>query len=141
MIRNKVFTGIIMAVTGCLIFYLLTYSTGKIGEDAARAFNGHSLQYFPSVFLEGVAVAFCYIRLRWVTNKWIAILAPALLFAGAHLHYSIDAHKSLAYTLSFFLFNMAVVSGILFMLQRIRDIIWIGILHYFMDVAIHAFNQ
>lgn len=140
-IENKLLAGILMAILGCLIFYGLTKTTNRISQDLETAFSRHSLQFFPPVFLEGAGVAFVFVRLRWITSKWVAILIPAFLFAIAHLHYSIEAGKSFVYTISFFLFNVGIVSGLLFMLQRVRDILWIGILHYFMDVAINAFNQ
>jgi len=41
---------------------------------------------------------------------------------------------------AFFLLNTLLPTAVLYVVQRSADCIWIGIVHYLMDVAIDAFD-
>jgi membrane protease YdiL (CAAX protease family) len=90
------------------------------------------------VFLEGVAVVFLFVRLRWVTGTAVAILIPSVLFAAAHVPGSLAEGRSAAHIAVFFVFNTALPAAIFSVVARSRDVIWLGLVHYLMDIAIQA---
>lgn len=94
----------------------------------------------PAVFLEGVAVAFVYDRLRWVIGGPLAIWIPCLLFAAAHVPRSLDAGRPLDEVLVWFAFNTLLPAMIFSVVARSRDIIWIALPHYVLDAASGAFH-
>lgn len=90
--------------------------------------------------MEGVVVAFLFVRIRWTLGLWPAILIPAVLFAVGHVPRQIAAEQSAGTMIAFFVFNTCLPAAILYVVARSRDIIWIGIVHYVMDIAIKAFE-
>ena len=96
-------------------------------------------KYFLPVFLEGVALAFVFVRLRWAMGLGPALVIPALLFALAHVPNSLAEGRSAGYIATFLILNSGLVVLILYVVQRSRDVLWLGMVHYMMDVAIEAF--
>ena len=92
------------------------------------------------MFLEGVAIAFVYERLRWAMGGWASIWVPCLLFAAAHVPRSIESGRPPEEILIWFGFNTLLPAMILLVLRRSRDVIWIFFPHYLLDVAIGAFG-
>jgi hypothetical protein len=99
-----------------------------------------SLGNFVPVFLEGVAVAFGFVRLRWAFGLPVALIVPGLFFALAHVPREINEGRSILVIAAFFVFNSALLPAILYTVDRSRDVVWIGIVHYLMDVATRAFE-
>jgi hypothetical protein len=93
---------------------------------------------FLPVFLEGVALAFLLVRLRWVGGGALATLLPAALFALAHIPSQLAAGMSPGEMAAFFGLNTLLVAALLQVTQRSQDIIWLGVVHYLMDIAIGA---
>jgi hypothetical protein len=137
----KLGLGVAGALLAVLIFHLLRGEAALISVTLGQAFTLDSLSNFLAVFLEGVGLAFLYVRLRWVMGYWPAALIPALLFAAAHVPGSLAEGDALMHIAAFFLFNTAFVVAILAFIARLQDVIWLSVVHYFMDVAIHAFNS
>lgn len=93
---------------------------------------------FLPVFLEGVAVAFGFVRFRWLVGMVPALVVPAAVFAAAHIPGQLADERTLATIVAFFLFNTSLAAAILWTVQRSRDVIWLGMVHYLMDIAIRA---
>jgi hypothetical protein len=93
---------------------------------------------FLPVFLEGVALAFAFVRLRWRVGVAAAIAIPSVLFAAAHVPGQIEAGRDLAHIVVFFAFNTVLPAAILWTVAQSRDVVWIGLVHYLMDIAIRA---
>ena len=92
------------------------------------------------VFLEGVVIAFLFVRVRWALGFWPAILIPGILFAIGHVPRQLATGQSIGTMIAFFVFNTCLLGAILYTFARSRDVIWIGIVHYVMDIAIKAFE-
>lgn len=138
-VGRKVGLGLALGVASVVVFVGLRGEWNRLPGIFAAAVSLGSLRNFLPVFLEAVALAFVFVRLRWVVGLWPAILIPSILFALAHVPGSLEAGRSMSYILAFFFFNGALTCAIVYTIQRSRDVIWIGMVHYLMDVAIGAF--
>jgi hypothetical protein len=83
-------------------------------------------------------MAFAFVRLRWVIGTAAAIAIPSLLFAAAHVPGQVEAGRDVVHIAVFFAFNTALPAAILWTVQRSRDVVWIGLVHYLMDIAIRV---
>ncbi len=135
----KIGLGIAIGVASVLLFVTLRGEWGRLPEIAARVFALDAIENFFPVFMEAVAMAYVFVRLRWVVGLWPAIAIPAVFFAVAHIPGSLEEGKSFGYIAAFFVFNGTLTTAILYTVQRSRDVIWIGVVHYLMDIAIEAF--
>ena len=133
--------GLVAAILAVVTFSRLSDATDRLTTIAADALALRSLAHAPAVFLEGVALAFVYERLRWVMGGRWALFAPCLLFAAAHLPRSLAAGRPIEEVLFWFSANTLLPMMILGVVAKSRDVIWIAIPHYAMDVAIGAFHS
>lgn len=138
-LHKKLAFGIGLGTGSVLLFLLLRGELERAPEIFGGVLNPDQFVNFFPVFLEGVALAFAFVRIRWAFGLWPALLIPALLFALAHVPNSLAADRSLLYIITFFIVNTSLVVGILYVVQRAQDIIWLGLVHYLMDIAIEAF--
>ncbi len=125
-------------VVSVALFHALRGEFGLIHRSLIRAAEPDCLSDALPVFLEGAALAFGFVRLRWVLGLWGAIGVPCLLFALAHVPGQIDEGRGAAEIGAFFVFNTLLPAAVLYVVQRSQDVIWLGIVHYLMDVAIEA---
>lgn len=129
-------------VLGCvaITFYLaLRGELSRWPAIAAKACTWRSLAHAAPVYLEGVGIAYLYVRLQWVFGSWVAALIPALLFAIAHVPRAIHGGESAGSIAVFFAFNTVFVTTLLLVLARYRDVVALGVAHWLMDLAIDAF--
>jgi len=138
-IGRKIGLGIVIGVASVLLFVTMRGEWGRLPGIAARVFALDAIENFFPVFMEAVAMAYVFVRLRWVVGLWPAIAIPAVFFAVAHIPGSLEEGRSFAYIAAFFVFNGTLTTAILYTVQRSRDVIWIGVVHYLMDIAIEAF--
>ena len=138
-LARKIMVGLVLAAASVVLFLTLRWELDRLPAIAYRAFTIDALENFFPVFLEGVALAFAFVRLRWAIGLVPALVLPSLLFAMAHIPGSLASDRPWDYILAFFLFNGTLTAAILYVVHRSRDIVWLGIVHYFMDVAINAF--
>ena len=137
---RKLVTGLLLAVLAVTVYLGLRGELGLMATTAARCVEGRSLAHFLPVFLEGVAVAFLWTRLRAAVGPVPSLLIPCLLFAAAHVPRAIEERQSVATIAAFFVFNTMLPLAILATVARSRDVVWVGVVHWFMDVAIRAFE-
>jgi hypothetical protein len=136
----KVLLGIALGALGVAVYFVARGEPGRVGSTLVQCLGTRELAHFVPVFLEGVGVAFLYVRLRWVTGPIVALLAPCLLFAAAHVPRQLDAGSSAGEIAAFFCLDTLLPLGIFATVVRSRDVIWIGMAHYMLDVAIGAFD-
>ncbi len=136
---TKLLFGLIASLVGIFLFIGLRGEWGRLPEIMNHAIQLKTLSNFPAIFFENVAVAFLFVRLKWVVGiKW-AIIIPAILFALAHVPGSIAEGDPWSHILTFFFLTGSLTTVILYTAYRSRDIIWLGVVHYLMDVVIKAF--
>lgn len=136
----KIGTGILAALVGVFVFYGARAELERLPEVVTGLMKSRSWVHAPAVFLEAVAVAFIFVRLRWVSNSVIAIAVPCTLFALAHVPSGFASDRPLWEIGAFFVFNSALAALIFSVVMRSRDVIWIAIPHFVLDIAIRAFD-
>lgn len=137
---TKITAGVVLGVLAVSLYHVLRGELLSIDNTLRAALSPEALSNFVPVFLEGVAIAFLFVRLRWAFGHIPSLVVPALLFAASHVPGSIADGESWAKIVAFFLFNSALTVALLYVIQRSQDVIWFGIIHYLMDVAIKAFE-
>lgn len=136
----KLAAGVVFGLCGLAVYLVLRGEPGRLPGVLAEAVRGASLRNFLPVFLEGVALAFIYVRLKWAFGQWPALLGPGVLFAAAHIPRQIDSGLAAPEMIAYFAVTAGIAFAVLYTLDRSRDVIWIGVVHYLMDVAIDAFS-
>ncbi len=130
--------GALMTLVGVELYML--FNGGHVSEILAVGFQLENIRNFLPVFLEGVALAFLFVRLKWVVGlKW-ALGIPATLFALAHIPRAVAGESTIELILMDSVLTALVTVVVFSTTAKSRDIIWLGILHYFMDIAIGAFH-
>jgi hypothetical protein len=135
---EKILLGLALGIVSVSIYLGLRGEISDLPRVLAASLAPDKLVDFLPVFLEGVSVAFGFVRFRWLVGLAPALLVPAAVFAAAHIPGQIADERTLATIAAFFLFNTALAAAILWVVQRSRDVIWLGLVHYLMDVAIRA---
>ena len=135
----KLAAGLLCGLLGLAIYLGLRSELDQAGAVLTHALDPAALVNFPAVLLEGVALAFLFVRLRWAVGFWPAALLPAVLFALAHFPGAIADGADWQRLLAFGLFNTGIVVAILALLENVQDVIWLALLHHLMDAAIQAY--
>lgn len=136
----KILVGVGLGLVAVMIYWALRGELDRLPQLAAESFKRRNLTNFLPVFLEGVVMAFAFVRIRWAIGLWPALVAPAVLFALAHVPRQIDSGLALPEMAAYFAVTSFVAFAVLFTLHRSQDVIWLSIVHYLMDIAIGAFS-
>ena len=136
----KLAAGVVLAVLAVLVFLVLRGDPGSLPGVLVESVRGENLRNLLPVFLEGVAITMFYVRLRWAFGQWPALLGPGMLFAAAHIPRQLESGLGPPEMIAYFAVTAGIAFAVLYTLERSRDVIWIGIVHYVMDVAIGAFS-
>lgn len=135
---KKLAWGIGGGALSLVIYLALRGELDSLGGILSKSIKPQQLVHFVPVFLEGVAVAFVFVRLRWALGLWSALAVPALLFAVAHIPGQLAEQRGFGEIAAFFALNSVLPAAVLYVAQRGQDVIWLGVIHYFVDVAIQA---
>jgi hypothetical protein len=135
---EKVLLGLGLGVASVTIYLALRGEISDLTRVFAASVAPDKLVDFLPVFLEGVGVAFGFVRFRWLVGLAPALIVPAAVFAAAHIPGQLADERTMATIVAFFLFNTSLAATILWVVQRSRDVIWLGMVHYLMDIAIRA---
>jgi hypothetical protein len=135
---EKILLGLALGVVAVAVYCGLRGELGEVPRYLQSAVAGDKVVDFVPVFLEGVALAFAFVRLQWAIGRKAAILIPCLLFAAAHVPGQVESGRDFPHMAVFFAFNTALPAAILSTVARSRDVVWIGLAHYLMDIAIRA---
>ncbi len=137
----KLAAGAFLGVLAIATFHLLRGEPRSITATLAEAGRWQNLKNFLPVFLEGLAVVYAFVRLRWAFGEWPALLVPAALFAAAHIPRQVQNGLAPELMAVYFAVTAVITVAVLMTLARSRDVVWLGIVHYLMDIAIGAFHE
>ena len=135
----KILFGCLTAIISSLLFLGLRGEFDRIPSMINHTFELESISNFPAVFFEGVAIAFLFIRIKWASNLKLALIIPSLLFAVAHLPEMIADEHTIMHITIISLVTISISIFVLYTIDKSKDIIWLGVFHYILDVAIAAF--
>lgn len=137
----KIAFGLGVSLIAMLLYYLISGSEKAFYQVLIDSVRLSRLRNFPAVFLEGVAVAFLFVRLSWTIGlKW-AIAIPSVLFGLSHLATWSQSGDWLTLVLPYFLVTTSTTMLVLYTTNKSKDIIWLGIIHYLMNQAIATFGS
>jgi membrane protease YdiL (CAAX protease family) len=137
----KIGFGPIASLVAMYLFYLIEGSEKAFIQVFIESMRLNRLRNFPAVFLDGVAIAFLFVRLRWLMGlKW-AIVIPSVLFGLAHLATWSEGGDWLTLVLPYFLITIGITMLVLYTTNKSKDIIWLGIVHFLMNQAIVTFGS
>lgn len=135
----RVLLGVGLSVAAVSAYLATRGALNRWTEILSTAATARAWTHLPPIYLEGVGLAFLFVRLQWALGNRIATLAPALLFAAAHVPRSLHDGESVASIVGFFVFNTLFVAVLLRLLARYRDVVALGVVHWWMDLATKAF--
>jgi hypothetical protein len=136
----KLITGLLLGIAAVAIYLGASGRLGDLPAVLLESVRPQSLERFLPVFLEGVALAFVFVRVRWTFGTAAALLIPSVLFAISHIPRQLESHLPIEHIALYFALNTLLPVAILYVVSLSADVIWLGIVHYLMDVAIHAFD-
>lgn len=139
-VGRKVAAGVVLGVVATAVFLTLRGELSQFGTVLVGIVDEDSATNFLPVMLEGVALAFLFVRIRWVFGSVVALLAPSVLFAVSHIPRQLANGLGPSEIIAFFVLNTLLPATILAVVVKSRDVIWLGIVHYIMDIAIRAFD-
>jgi len=139
-VGRKVAAGVILGVVATAVFLVLRGELSRFGKVLVGVVDMDNATNFLPVMLEGVALAFLFVRIRWVFGPVVALLVPSVLFSVAHIPRQLANGLGPTEIIAFFVLNTLLPATILAVVVRSRDVIWLGIVHYIMDIAIRAFD-
>ena len=135
---GKLLVGVLLGFCAAAVFLLLRGEAAEIPRLLVYATHPKWLVRFPPIFLEVVGVSFLYIRLRWALGPWPALVIPSVVFAIYHIPRGIEAGGSPLALMAFVLFNTLLLPVVLHVIHRSKDVIWLGLVHFFLWVAVYA---
>ena len=135
----KLAAGLVFGLVAVAVFLVLRGQLAAFPGVAAASVQRENLRNFLPVFLEGVVLAFAFVRLQWAFGQWPALFAPGVVFAAAHIPRQLESGMGVPEMAAYFAVTAGIAFVVLYTARRSRDVIWLGIVHYLMDVAIGAF--
>lgn len=136
----KLITGLVLGIGAVAIYLGVSGRLGDLPRVLLESVMPRSLEHALPVFLEGVALAFLFVRVRWTFGPAAALLVPSVLFAISHIPRQLGANLPVEHIALYFALNTLLPMAILYVVSLSADVIWVGIIHYLMDVAIRAFD-
>ena len=135
----KLAAGLGFGLVAVGVFLVMRGEPARFPGVVAASVHRENLTNFLPVFLEGVVLAFAFVRLQWAFGQWPALVAPGIVFAAAHIPRQLESGLGVPEMAAYFAVTAGIAFVVLYTVQRSRDVIWLGIVHYLMDVAIGAF--
>ncbi len=139
-IARRLLVGGALGVLATAVYLGLRGEISQLDDVIAGIIQAENLTNLLPVFLEGVALAFVFVRSRWVVGAWPSLMIAGMLFAAAHVPRQLNEGRGPGEMVAFFVLNTLLPAAILATVVRSRDVIWLGVVHYIMDIAIRAFD-
>lgn len=132
---------IVALVLGLIATVMYLWMAGRLSDlpsTLLSAVSPRSLERGLQVFVECVAVAFLFVRVRWSFGLAAALLVPSMLYAVVQLPRQFEAHLPFPEIAVYFALNTLVPAAILYVVQLSADIIWFAFVRLLVMVAAGA---
>ena len=129
--------GLVLAVSALIVFCLIRRTAPPLLQVISGVYQPKNFGYAAQVFLEDFAIAVLFVRLRAALGrKWflVAIVTVALLFSSAHYPAKLAGGQAFLPATLEVLLDAALVSAVIYFLQRSRDFLWFWCIHFTMDM-------
>ncbi len=130
-------TGMVLALCAVSGFVLIRDPLQSLPEVLQNVYDPKNLGYSVQVFLQDVAIAVLFVRFRSaVGKKWFLIATVSIAFLFSVSHYPLKLNQGLSFLLATrdVIIDGILVSGIIYVLQRSKDILWFWWIHFAMDM-------
>lgn len=117
------------------IFMFTLFRSGSEGwvTVVQRVYHYQNLSFLVQVFLEDVAIAVLFVRIRSALGLRGAIIIVAALFALGHIPAMVSTGASFN-ELSSLILDTLLGVGVIFIVQKSADILWFWMIHFAMDM-------
>ena len=129
----RLLVGMLLAALAILVFTTVRAGSANWFEVVPKVYQPGNLPLAVQVWLEDVAIAILYVRLRAAMGTPLSVVLVAVLFAGGHIPALISDGVALA-DLSSVILDAGLVVAVIAVLQRSGDIWWIWCVHFAMDM-------
>ena len=129
----RIAVGLVLALLAIFLFTLFRSDSNGWLTVLEQVYHYQNLSFLVQVFLEDVAIAVLFIRVRSAIGLRGAIILVAALFALGHIPAMISAGVSFSEFSSLILDTLLGV-GVIFVIQKSADILWFWMIHFAMDM-------
>ncbi len=129
--------GLALALAAVSAFVLIGKPPAMLGQILGNVYHPKNLSLATQVFLEDFAIAVFFVRFRATVGSkgfLAAVFAAAFLFSAAHFPQNLAQGQAFWPATRDVLVDGALVSGVILVLQRSRDIAWFWCVHFAMDM-------
>lgn len=129
--------GMLLALCAITTFVLVRRPDSSLAEILPNVYHPKNLGYAVQVFFQDISIAIVLVRFKAaVGQKWflVALVAVALLFSASHYPLKISQGLSYLSATREVLIDALLVSAVVYVLQRSRDILWFWPVHFAMDM-------
>lgn len=136
-IFGHVIAGLALALVAICIFVLVLQPSIGFDRILLNTYRLHNAPLALQVLLEDIAIAIVFVRLRAALGRrWflITVMCVAFLFSASHYPSKLADGQSFLSATRDVLIDGALASGVIYVLQRSRDIVWFWCVHFAMDM-------
>jgi hypothetical protein len=133
----RIAIGMGLALLAVLGFVLMRGQLGEFGTILGSVYHPKNVGYAVQIFLEELAIAVVFVRFRAaVGKKWFlgVLISVAFLFSVSHYPAKIGEGLSFLAATRDVIIDGALVSAVVYVLQRSKDIVWFWWIHFAMDM-------
>jgi hypothetical protein len=136
-LATRLAIGLILGITAICVFVLIRRPSASLGTILGNVYHPKNAGYATQILLEDIAIAVVFVRFRSAVGaKWflIVLIAVAFLFSASHYPAKLSEGLSFMTATRDVLIDGALVSAVIYVLQRSRDIVWFWFIHFAMDM-------
>lgn len=134
---QRLVIGFILAIAAICVFVLIRQPSDTIGTILGNVYHPKNSGYAIQIFLEDIAIAIVFVRFRSaVGSKWflIVLITVAFLFSASHYPAKLGQGLSFMTATRDVIIDGALVSAVIYVLQRSKDVVWFWFIHFAMDM-------
>lgn len=129
--------GLILAIAAICTFVSIREPSDSLGTILGNVYHPKNVGYAAQIFMEDVAIAVVFVRFRSaIGEKWflIVLMSVAFLFSASHYPAKLSQGLSFMTATRDVIIDGALVSAVIYVLQRSKDIVWFWFIHFAMDM-------
>jgi hypothetical protein len=133
----RLLAGVLLALCAAVVFAVVRHPPGSLVALLASVYHPRNTGYAAQVFLEDVAIAVLFMRLRAALGErrfLAALFAVAFLFSAAHYPQHLRDGLSTLSATRMVMMDGLLASAVIYVLQRSNDILWFWPIHFSLDM-------
>jgi hypothetical protein len=134
---ERLVIGFVLAIAAIFVFVLIRQPSDALSTILGNVYHPKNAGYAVQILLEDIAIAVVFVRFRSAVGaKWflIVLIAIAFLFSASHYPAKLSQGLSFMTATRDIIIDGALVSAVVYVLQRSKDIVWFCFIHFAMDM-------